>query len=61
MKKQVRSGREISCRQLGTPLSSMDPSEEPNDAHFSGCSRISLINAVVFIGKSFAVIFFSRT
>jgi len=34
---------EISCQQLGTPLSSMDASEEPNDAHLSGGSRLSLI------------------
>ena len=57
----MRSGREISCPQLGTPLSSMDASEEPKDTHLSGCSRLSLINALMFIGKSFAVIFFSRT
>jgi hypothetical protein len=50
----------MSCGRLGTPLSSMDASDEPNDAHLSGCSRLSLINAVMFIGKSVAVIFFSR-
>jgi hypothetical protein len=60
MIKKVRGGSETSCRQLGTPLSSMGASEEPNDARLSGCSRLSLIVALNFIGKSFAVIFFSR-
>ena len=45
-KKEVRGGSEISCRQLGTPLSSTDASEEPNNAPFFGCSRLSLINAL---------------
>jgi hypothetical protein len=35
----------------------MDASEDPNDAYLTGCSRLSLINPLMFIGKFFAVIF----
>jgi len=50
-KEEVRSGSEMSCRQPGTPLSSMDASEEPNDALLSGCSRLILVKTLISVEK----------